>query len=128
MGAAQFETRMSGSTARAAFDNAVGDAWGIHGTEGYTGTIGEKQDFRVFPKPEGVDASDVIEALRDYQATQSWELRNGRWRRPGRVFLAPDWGTSIDWEHWYAVYNDKWGPAVAIADGDGWVFCGFASC
>ena len=52
MGAEYFETRMSGKTAKSAFDAAVAKARHDYGHRGYTGTIAEKSTYRVVtPKP-----------------------------------------------------------------------------
>lgn len=114
MGADQFQVRASGETVAFAFVNAVKNAQYEHGHGGYTGTIAEKADFIECNLPTGVRGKQVAEAL-----SQSWNgdlvvLEN---------LLGPD-----EMRRVFAAYDDKWGPAVAIPDGqDHWIFCGWAS-
>ncbi len=51
MGATTFEVESTGITARKAFNEAVKEARHMHGHKGYTGTIAEKDDFRMFFVP-----------------------------------------------------------------------------
>ena len=57
MGATEFYCYEDGETACDAFRKAVKDAKKIHGTEGYSGTIAEKTDYRVFTRRELGDAN-----------------------------------------------------------------------
>lgn len=104
MGACDFANRCpkNGRTAKEAFSDAVDDARYYHGHGGYTGTIAEKRGFRmVTPKP-GETPSECHDRL----------LRAvcGEERTPG-------WNP----------FEDKWGDAGCLDDGDDWIFFGLAS-
>lgn len=120
MGADVFETQSTGDNVELAFQYAVADAayWNGHG--GYTGTIAEKDSYVLFTPPDGVDVETVLTAL-----SNSFDRYV-----EGRTIKAeaPDWAPA----NWYQIvdtYNDKWGPCVAIPNGENtWVFAGWASC
>lgn len=99
MGAEQFITRSKGLSAKAAFHKATSDAQYENGHGGYTGTIAEKDSFRMVTE---VTASSVQEAGRTAQR-----------------LLDEDDGK----------YGDKWGPAfcIAVEGTDDYVFFGWAS-
>lgn len=52
MGASTFETHGYGKTPLEAFQKAVEEAQYLHGHDGYTGTIAEKESFVLIPVPE----------------------------------------------------------------------------
>jgi hypothetical protein len=105
MGAEQFRERSDIKDVRKAFEECREAALYDYGHAGYTGTIAEKGAYVVFAVPAGHTARETADALKIY------------YREP------------VDWipESIGEAYDDKWGPAVAIPDGDGWIFCGLAS-
>lgn len=106
MGAEQFVTFASGKRMDVAFRRAVKQAEYDHGHEGYTGTIAEKEEVRVF---ETHDAKNPM-PLKDAD-----ELA---------------WDTIQNDKPPYVVPN-KWDEALAIRvkdeEHDGWIFFGWAS-
>ena len=71
----------------------------------------------------------------DWMERYEWsEEQREEWRanqlanRNDAHFLATKMGRH-NWEHLCDVFNDKWGPAVAVKTGDSeWLFFGMASC
>ena len=103
MGAVQFETTVFASTPEKAFASAVEAAHYMHGHGGYTGTIAEKDGFRVFDLPARLDADKFVSWV---QGTCGDDKDMRRLKIPTkyrplvkRVALAVD---------------DKWGPAGAV--------------
>ena len=76
MGADQFHNRISAKTAREAFTSLVEEARYEHGHGGYTGTIAEKNDFKMVSVPAGRAPLDFIdEAMDDDQGF--WDDKYG---------------------------------------------------
>ena len=94
MGACDFETMSHGSDATTAFSNARSEAQAESGERGYTGTIAEKPSFTLFTLPTIVPAAKVVDALCDGPVPDGMDA--GTVRRMQRL------------------YDDKWGPAVAM--------------
>lgn len=114
MGALSFDVSSREPNVETAFWNCVREALAEHGNDGYTGTIAEKYEFEIFHPPRGVSAEQFAEDLR----RASWEepVDLSRYETPEAFASAA------------AVYDYKWGPAVAIPEADGgWRFCGQAS-
>lgn len=65
MGAREFKTMASGTTATEAFRTAIEDALHKYGHAGYTGSIAEKNSFVMITKPADKDLHDFIEELYD---------------------------------------------------------------
>ena len=65
MGASEFFATGYGDDADEAFDYAVSDAKYQYGHGGYTGTIAEKNDFRMIQVPDGKDPYDYADELLD---------------------------------------------------------------
>jgi hypothetical protein len=65
MGAQTFMSRAVGKTAREAFDAAVAEAQYDYGHRGYTGTIAEKDSFRMIDVPDGESPSEFACRLMD---------------------------------------------------------------
>jgi len=107
------------TTVSAAFLHAVEQAQWEHGHGGYTGTIAEKHGYVEFTIPEGLSAQDVTKLIREYEENQ-WAADEAK----VPVVIPP----GLDLARMFAVYDDKWGPAVAFKSGNSWVFCGWASC
>ena len=60
MGAISFITEVEGISPKQAFKTAKDDALYEFGHNGYTGTISEKDSFKVIIPPEGVNTNDEI--------------------------------------------------------------------
>lgn len=98
MGAEQFSVVAEGNSAREAFRSAVEEAAYESGHGGYTGTIAEKSDFKIF----------------DVSAEFLEDLKSGEQSR-------------YEHKYWKQV-EDKWGPAGCFALGDNkYLFFGWAS-
>jgi hypothetical protein len=65
MGASEFTVRSKGKTAMEAFQSAVEEARYEDGNGGYTGTIAEKDGFKVVSVPDGVDPIKHVEDCMD---------------------------------------------------------------
>lgn len=63
MGATDFSTKASGTTARKAFKQARDDAAFQHGHGGYTGTIAEKHDFEMIAALKGETIRETVDRL-----------------------------------------------------------------
>lgn len=123
MGAKLFGVTEQNDTVDGAFTAAVERALRDHGYDGYTGTIAEKSDYVLFDLPEGVTSNDVLDALNDYRVGKDGFIVN----EPSDSLISL-LGSSLA-TRLYKVYDDKWGPAVAIkVDDSTWLFCGWASC
>jgi hypothetical protein len=107
VGAEQFEARSRQTDVDAAFRECVENARYEDGHGGYTGTIAEKSEYVIWHGAPTTEGALVL-------------LRT--WCSSGAVPA----GVPVDI---YRAYDDKWGPAVAVADDvtGGWVFCGWAS-
>jgi hypothetical protein len=117
MGAELFETKESGSTVAEAYSAAVERALWDHGHAGYTGTIAEKDGYRVFTVPASFTAEDFAELIHraEYDVASRDELVD-------LLGLAES-------DRVMNYHGDKWGPAVALKVANGeWLFCGWASC
>lgn len=102
MGAQAFVTVSRGETAQDAFVTAVQDAQYENGHGGYTGTIAEKNTFKVIDPPKGFDIDNPIRS--------AFDLIEGYGSRPT--------------EFW----DDKWSSAACVELGEGkYVFFGWAS-
>ena len=151
MGATQFTTEATGTTAEEAFRVAVDDAFYWNGHAGYTGTIAEKDGFELWDLPTlpaktntPVDPSDLtdryanaIEFYHDHVV-----LANGN--DPASIHDATsqyDNTTTSDalllvnalgadnMKALTNTYDEKWGPAVAVKlSDDTYGFFGYASC
>lgn len=105
MGACSFSNRVPkyGRTAAEAFRDTVADARYEYGHGGYTGTIAEKSGFRMItPATLTQKPDDFIESL----------LQSAFGERH-----IPGWNP----------FEDKWGDAGCLDDGDDWIFFGLAS-
>ncbi len=125
MGGTEFWVEGRGATAAEAFNAARAEAQYDRGHEGYTGTIAEKMGHKLFHLPEGVTVKQVA----------SWLDKLATAECVNTALTVADALEAIPAEHrWlvqdiFAVYDDKYGPAVCLPAGEGrWVFCGWASC
>lgn len=124
MGATVFAVKTDVDDVAAAYSILVEQAYWEYGHGGYTGTIAEKNGYVTFEPPDGVNADDVHDEIE----SNCYFKEEGRWygMRPSDQLIA--WFGPDEAEKLIRIYDDKWGPAVAIADGEGWLFCGYASC
>jgi len=140
MGAAQFFTVSMGRNPHHAFDRAVEGARHQHGHGGYTGTIAEKDSFKMMGSV----------GTAHWRKVPGW-LERELVSRDGHVGTTRLPGTPIPEKYRVMVrqfadlYNDKWGPAIGYqVTGDAaiqlrveagrkgkheqvYVFCGLAS-
>lgn len=132
MGASSFFVIVEGKTAKQAFDRAVRDAQHEHGHGGYSGTIAEKHSFVQLPVPAGTTAGAHLERLQKLEAalaSEYWSPEQMRFvsRTAAELKAAAATVTAAD-RRAMALLDDKWGPALCVADGKGrWIFCGLAS-
>lgn len=70
MGACEFWAKGHGKSAAKAFDYAVANARYVYGNGGYTGTIAEKDSYRMVQVPEGRDPKDYAMEMLDDE--KSW--------------------------------------------------------
>lgn len=116
MGAEMFEDVCSGESVEAAFKERVDEALYWHGHNGHTGTIAEKDGFKLFEaKNDKVyyDVDSVIDHLQEGKET---------------TLLTKIFGDQV--ADMIETFSSKWGPAVAFAhpdEEDHYVFCGWAS-
>ncbi len=100
MGATDFYTVAKGKTARDAFVSAREEAFHRYGHDGYTGSIAEKDTFKMFVLPAGEEPGPAARRLLD-EAYKSG--------KPGTI-------------------DDKYGPAGCLDLGNGsWLFFGMAA-
>lgn len=117
MGAEQFVTYARGKTAEEAFQNARSEAFQNarseaqyeYGHGGYTGTIAEKDNFKIVPLPAAVtDLSMADEAANAIMSGVATSLDP-----TGEI---------------HDIADDKWGPAACFDLGNGgFLFFGWAS-
>jgi len=134
MGANIFYTYAFGKTAKDAFRDAVHQAQWEHGHGGYTGTIAEKHDFVMLPKPDTrLSIRDLAgcsinneehywvwrrlkehEDAKDFDRTTSCMNRDGEWytqvaeRKKLPEKLVP-WIRKA-----HQAVDNKWGPAGCV--------------
>ena len=72
MGASYFEDRATGTNAQEAFDRAKEQAFYDYGHAGYSGSIAEKDSFKVFELPVDQELDSYIQELRDDQVADKW--------------------------------------------------------
>ena len=101
MGGEFFTTQATGIIAADAFSEAVSRAQYECGHGGYTGTIAEKREFRLFHVPEGMSLDEFIDL------TQSPESMRSR-----VVPLSDKVQAYI--KDCAKVVNDKWGPCGCV--------------
>jgi hypothetical protein len=131
MGAEQFGTRSSGKTVEEAFEAAREQAFYDYGHAGYTGTIAEKSSFHEVKLPTGVTAQEFLGWLQGYRAPpEVYNTVTRRYERTGAERFDPETPEHLKQEirTAYAIYEDKWGPALAIQTRPNqWLFTGWAS-
>ena len=117
MGATNFETSAIGKTAQEAFNAAVREARYLHGNQGYTGTIAEKNSFVEIGVPSGLTYEEFVGAILDDQ--EKWATNSRYMNCRGSIKYAR------------RMWDDKYGPALCIARNEGgttvYRFLGMAS-
>jgi hypothetical protein len=83
MGACTFITVGKGKTAESAFRKAVKEAKYLNGHGGYTGTIAEKDSFKIIGLPPGVNAGDHARNLLENEDPRI----NDKWGPAGCIAL-----------------------------------------
>ena len=122
MGASEYMNIAQGKTAKEAFDKLVAQAQWEHGHGGYSGTIAEKQSFVEFTRPKGMRRATVIEAVRDLAKIHYDDDGDPKTDAVQAKYPKLPIGAMFE------VYDDKWGPALAIQLRKGeYLFAGFAS-
>ena len=107
-----------GKTAQIAFDKVVEQAQWEHGHGGYSGTIAEKYNMVEFPRPKGMRAKTVVDAVHVISRIgYAVCVQDVQARYPKLPIAAM-----------FEVYDSKWGPALAIELAKGeYLFAGWAS-
>lgn len=103
MGAVDFQTFATGKTPEAAFADAITSASYEHGAGGYSGTIAEKQSFKLFTPPSGVAALDFTRWVRESEPSGSSGIAEG---------VPPQYAAAV--LRAAKISDDKWGPAAAV--------------
>lgn len=83
MGAEEFFVRKKGETAREAFNKAVSEAKLIYGNNGKSGTIAEKNSFKIIDVPKDKKPTEyALELIKNYN---HWV--NDKWGAAGCIDL-----------------------------------------
>jgi hypothetical protein len=122
MGASEYKRVGKGKTAKAAFDRLVEKAQWEHGHGGYSGTIAEKHSMVEFTRPKGMRRATVIQLISDLGRIGFDDDGNPMTAKVQAKY--PNLPIAAMSE----VYEDKWGPSLAIELSKGeYIFAGFAS-
>ena len=122
MGASQYMNVGKGKTAKVAFDKVAENARWSHGHGGYSGTIAEKGSMVEFPRPKGMRAKTVVDAV--HAISQIWFDDDGNPNTDAVQAKYP----KLPIASMFEVYDDKWGPSLAIELSKGeYLFAGWAS-
>ena len=122
MGGSEFMNVGKGQTALIAFDKVVEQAQWEHGHGGYSGTIAEKRSIVLFPRPKGMRAKTVVDAVHVISRIGFDDDGNAETATVQAKYPKLD----IAWM--FEVYDDKWGPSLAIELAKGeYLFAGWAS-
>jgi hypothetical protein len=88
MGACVFENVSRGKTAQKAFNDAVQQAQYDHGHSGYTGTIAEKDSFKMIEVPKDIPTDK--NSLRDWAIDKGIEEVDDKWGPAGCIKIDKD--------------------------------------
>ena len=122
MGASEYMNVGRGKTAQIAFDKVAANARHNHGHGGYSGTIAEKYSMVEFPRPKGMQAKTMVQAVKDMSRIGFDDAGNAQTDKVQAKYPKLSIGAMFE------VYNDKWGPSLAIELKKGeYLFVGFAS-
>ena len=110
MGAEQFYSTAKGKTPRDAFKSAHADACYEYGHGGYSGTLAEKGGYTMSNKPDDISGSKWSDMVDEFDEEDKDQAHYRELKRD------------------FEVYDDKWGDALCIENGDDeYIFCGWAS-
>ena len=122
MGASEYMNVGRGKTAQIAFDKVAENARHDHGHGGYSGTIAEKYSMVEFPRPKGMQAKTMVQAVKDMSRIGFDDAGNAQTDKVQAKY------PKLRIAAMFEVYNDKWGPSLAIELKTGeYLFGGFAS-
>ena len=122
MGASEYKNVGKGKTAQVAFDKVAENARHNHGHSGYSGTIAEKGSMIEFPRPKGMRATTMVQAVRDMSRIGFDDDGDPKTDAVQAKYPKLPIGAMFE------VYDDKWGPALAIQLRKGeYLFAGWAS-
>ena len=122
MGASEYMNVGRGKTAQIAFDKVAANARHNHGHGGYSGTIAERYSMVEFPRPKGMRAKTMVQAVKDMSRIGFDD--DGDPKTDAVQAKYPKLPIAAMFE----VYNDKWGPSLAIELKTGeYLFVGWAS-
>lgn len=122
MGADQYMNAGKGKTADIAFKKVTENARHNHGHSGYSGTIAEKYSMVEFPRPKGMRAKTIVDAV--HAISRIGFDDDGNPKTDAVQAKYPKLPIAAMFE----VYDDKWGPSLAIELAKGqYLFAGWAS-
>ena len=122
MGADQYMNAGKGKTADIAFKKVTENARHNHGHSGYSGTIAEKHSMVEFPRPKGMRAKTVIDAVQAISRIGFDD--DGNPKTDAVQAKYPKLRIAAMFE----VYDSKFGPSLAIELAKGqYLFAGWAS-
>ena len=137
MGASEYMNVAKGKTARIAFDKVVEQAQWEHGHGGYSGTIAEKRNMVEFARPKGMGRDEVIAAVQALgghalpdalRPTINFGLNEDYQQAIAEVYDGKGGYPLLPIKQMFEVYDDKWGPSLAIELAKGeYLFAGLAS-
>lgn len=109
MGAQTFYNRVKGKNADELFHQEKQEALYEEGHGRYTGTIAEKDGFKMSNKPSEIDSEIWVEMLDEFDISNKkqrhyWELKKD-----------------------FLIYDNKMDNALCVPTEDGFIFCGWAS-
>ena len=122
MGADQYMNAGKGKTADIAFKRVTENARHNHGHGGYSGTIAEKYSMVEFPRPKGMRAKTVVDAVQAISRIGFDDDGNPKTDAVQAKY------PKLPIAAMFEVYDDKWGPSLAIELAKGqYLFAGWAS-
>ena len=122
MGASEYMNVGRGKTAQIAFDKVAENARHNHGHGGYSGTIAEKYSMVEFPRPKGMRAKTMVQAVRDMSRIGFDDDGNAQTDKVQAKY------PKLRIAAMFEVYDDKTAPALAIELRKGeYLFAGWAS-
>jgi hypothetical protein len=120
MGAQQFHTLTWGKDVNTAFNHAVETANWHYGHDGYTGTIAEKNEYRLFSIPPRICPNKIRKALEQWPLDYELDGLSNRSQIGKKNRVLEQVGLSQTPRLRYLIdsmidtYDNKWGAAVAM--------------
>jgi len=122
MGASEYMNWGKGKTADIAFKKVTENARHNHGHGGYSGTIAEKRSMVEFPRPKGMRAKTIVDAVHAISRIGFDDDGNPKTAKVQAKY------PKLPISKMFEVYRDKWGPSLAIELAKGeYLFAGWAS-